>query len=283
MASTPYGMASETARAPLLRRFGSMKGYAVSASDGELGSFQNFYFDDASWTVRHLVIDTGTWLRGRRVLLSPRSIVGIDTTGGRLVTNLTRAQVEGSPDIDTARPVSRQHEIDLAGYYGYPLYWGGPYRWGVAPYPMLDIPPLAPASQPAEPRRAQGAGQGGDPHLRSATEVIGYGIEATDGELGHVEDYLIDEAGWAIRYLMVDPRNWWPNANVLIGVDWLTGVSWERRTVRVDMTREAVRNAPEWRPEAAVDRDWERRLHQHHGRSGYWERPLDRWQWPFAA
>lgn len=269
----------------MLRRFGSLKGYAIAATDGELGSFVEFYFDDTSWTVRHLVVDTGTWLTGRQVLLSPRSITGTDPSGRRLLSNLTRAQVERSPGAESERTVSLQRDLELTGYYGYPSYWGGPYRWGATPYPAgfdLDVPPAGAASTSAEPRSRE-ASLRTDPHLRSASAVMGYGIEATDGELGHVEDYLIDEESWAIRYLIVDPRNWWPNSHVLVAVDWLTGVSWERGTVAVEMTREAVRNAPEWRPETAIDRDWEMRLHQHHRRTGYWEQPPDRWQWPYAA
>lgn len=274
---------NEPARGPMFRRFGSMRRYAIAASDGEIGSLEDFYFDDASWTVRHLVVDTGTWLSGRRVLLSPRSILGTDPSGQRLLTDLTRDQVRESPETGRDRPVSRQHEVELAGYYGYPFYWTGPYRWGATSYPMpLDATniPLPAATSGVAPRSDTDRD---DPHLHSATDVTGYGIDATDGELGHVEDYLIDEAAWAIRYLIVDPRNWWPNAHVLVGVDWLTGVNWERGTVGVDVTREAVRSAPEWRPETVIDRDWEIRLHGYHGRSGYWERPEDRWRWPHAA
>jgi sporulation protein YlmC with PRC-barrel domain len=267
----------------MLRRFGSMKGYAIAATDGELGSFEDFYFDDASWTVRHLVVDTGTWLSGRRVLLSPRSIIGVDPSGQRFLTNLTRAQVEGSPDAGREQRVSRHHEIELAAYYGYPFYWSGPHRWGATSHPMpVDAALLPPAATaPSGPSLADEEAARGDLSLRNAVDVIGYGIEATDGELGHVEDYVIDEESWAIRYLIVDPRNWWPNAHVLIGVDWLLAVDWERRTVGVAVTREAVRNAPEWRPETVVDRDLETRLHGHYGRSGYWERP-DR-IFPYAA
>ena len=273
---------NESAAAPMFRRFGSMRESAIAATDGEIGSLADVYFDDTSWTVRHLVVDTGTWLSGRRVLVSPRSILGSDPSGQRLLTNLTRDQVRRSPDVSQDRPVSRQYEIELAGHYGYPFYWTGPYRWGTTPSPMaLDatVPPPAAAPRATQPPDAER----GDPHLHSATEVVGYGIDATDGELGHVEDYLIDEGTWAIRYLIVDPRNWWPNAHVVVGVDWLTGVSWERRTVGVDMTREAVRNAPEWRPETVIDRNWEMQLHGYHGRSGYWERPEAHWRWPHAA
>ncbi len=275
----------ETARAPMLRRFGSMKGYAIGATDGDLGTFEDFYFDAESWTVRYLIVDTGGWLSGRRVLISPRSVTGTDPSGQRFVTELTRAQVERSPAIDTARPVSRQHEAALLEHYGHPEYWSGPYRWGAdaAPgVPSAALPKAAEryvAANRVVERRAPG-----DPHLHSAAEVTGYGIQATDGELGHVEDFLIDEESMAIRYLIVDPRNWWPGEHVLIGTDWFTDVSWERQTVTVEMTRDAVRNAPVWRPDASIDRAWETELYGHYGRPGYWERPPERWMvWPHAA
>jgi hypothetical protein len=172
--------------------------------------------------------------------------------------------------------VSRQHDATLAQYYGYPFYWTGPYRWGAGPLP-------APVGLAAAPRPSDESIEG-DPHLRSASEVTGYGIEATDGELGHVEDFLLDEESWAIRYVIVDPRNWWPGDHVLIGTDWFTAVNWEERTVSVDLTREAVRNAPVWQPKSRVDRPWETELYGHYRRSGYWERPDDRFLlWPRAA
>lgn len=279
---TPARRASnEPARAAMIRRFGDMKNFGIAATDGDLGSFEDFHFDDVSWTVRHLVVDTGSWLPGRHVLLSPRSITGIAGGARHLVTNLTRRQVQDSPGVDTSRPVSRQHEIELSAYYGYPFYWAGPYRWGAAPYPTSVGSEMA--TRPGDRGGEEGTARG-DRHLHSASEVMGYGIAATDGELGHVEDYLIDEESWAIRYLIVDPRSWWPNAHVVVGVDWFTEVSWDTRTVGVSLTRDAVRNAPEWQPERPVDRAWETRLYRHHGREGYWERPADRWLlWPHAA
>ena len=273
----------EVASAPLLRRVGAMKGGALAAIDGDIGSVEDLYFDDQSWTVRWLIVDTGQWLSGRRVLISPRSVSGTDPSGQRFLTALTRAAVEGSPHIDAVRPVSRQHEIEFSGYYGLPDYWGGPYRWGVAPLPTPGSVPSGAegytASQRIVERRLEG-----DPHLRSAAEVVGYGIHASDGDLGHVEDFLVDEESWALRYVIVDPRNWWPGNHVLIGTDWLRSVSWEMQTVSVDLTREAVRNAPVWRPELRVDRAWETELYGYYGRPRYWERPDDRFLlWPRAA
>jgi hypothetical protein len=114
------------------------------------------------------------------------------------------------------------------------------------------VPP--PGSPPRQNRTAEEVAArqraGRDEHLRSARAVSGYGIRATDGELGHVEDFLIDESDWAIRSLIVDPRSWWPGPHVLIGTDWIREVSWEDRTVEVDVTRETVRNAPAYPPAA---------------------------------
>jgi sporulation protein YlmC with PRC-barrel domain len=268
----------------MIWRFEEIRGFAIGATDGEIGTLEDVQFDETSWTVRHLVVDTGTWLPGRAVVLSPRAVVGIDAPGHRVMTDLTRDRVRESPSVDTARPVSGQHEVELATYYGYPFYWTGPYRWGATAAPVPLGPDLRPRGLAAGGPADVEAARRGDPNLHSAREVVGYGIAASDGELGHVQDFLLDEETWAIRYLIVDPRSWWPGAHVVVGVEWLEDVSWESRTVRVGMTRDGVRNAPEWRPEQRVDREWETRLHRHHGRSGYWDRPADRWLiWPYIV
>ena len=242
---------TETAAAPLLRRFTDLRRYTIQASDGDVGRVEDTYFDDQSWTVRYLVVDTGTWLSGRKVLVSPAAIRGVDSAAERVQTGLNRRQVEESPSIDTAKPVSRQQETVLHSYYGYSPYWTGPYRWGPYAYPylLLQAGVLPPDPGPPSDNRvaeelAARERQDQDPHLRSARAVIGYGIRATDGELGHVEDFLIDEQDWAIRYLVVDPRSWWPGPHVLVSPDWTRGVSWEDGTVDVGVTRDAVRGAP---------------------------------------
>jgi hypothetical protein len=278
-----------TAAAPMLRRFTDLRTYTIGATDGDIGSVDDLYFDDLGWTARYLVADTGTWLSGRKVLLSPAALRGFDPVGRRVRTNLTRRQVEGSPSIDTQKPVSRQHETEFLSYYGYSPYWAGPYRWGAyaSPYAVAGV--LPPAAEP--PMQGQVAEelaarerQSHDEHLRSARDVSGYGIRATDGDLGHVEDFLIDEADWAIRYLIVDPRSWWPGPHVVVGTDWIRGVSWDDGVVEVDVTRDAVRNAPRWEPSAPFGRDAETRLYAHHGRPAYWDRRSEAWRhYPPAA
>jgi uncharacterized protein YrrD len=262
----------------MLQRVKDLEGYAIGATDGEIGKIDDVYFDDQSWTVRHLIADTGGWLTGRHVLIPPRAVQGIEPSAGRIVTNLTKQQVQGSPGLDAARPVSRQYERDLYGYYGYPDYWTGPYLWGPITYPTE--PP--PGSYAAADMRG-GDQPPEDTHLRSAREVSGYGIQATDGELGHVEDFLVDEV-WAIRYVIVDPRNWWPGHHVLMPTEWITAVHWNDSTVEVNVEKEAVRNAPAYDPTGRVEREYEAQYHSHFGRPGYWERQPDSWKrYPPAA
>jgi hypothetical protein len=270
-----------TAAAPMLRRFTDIRSYTIGATDGDIGSVDDLYFDDLGWTVRYLVVDTGTWLSGRKVLLSPAALRGVDPMGTRIRTDLTRRQVEGSPSIDTQKPVSRQHETEFLSYYGYAPYWDGPYRWGASAYPMGGVMPPA-TEAPVQARVAEELAarerQSHDEHLRSARAVSGYGIRATDGDLGHVEDFLIDEQDWAIRYLIADPRSWWPGPHVLVGTDWIRGVSWDDSVVEVDVTRDAIRNAPRWDPAAPFGRDEETRLYTHHGRPAYWDRRSEAWR-----
>jgi hypothetical protein len=244
-----------------------LRGFTVGATDGDIGKVEEFYFDDESFTVRHLVVDTGGWLGGRKVLISPRALRDIDWSGKRVNAALTKAQVETSPAIDTDRPVSRQHEIEYYGHYGYPYYWTGPYLWGAEAYPL----PLSDPTTSLETERHWAwAGEGGDPHLRSSAAVIGYHIGATDGDIGHVEDFLVDDATWAIRYMIVDTRNWWPGKKVLVSPEWIERVDWSDSKVHVGVTREQIKQSPEYDPSGPVKRDYETQLHKHYRRPSYW-------------
>lgn len=252
----------------MLRSMKDLKGFTIGATDGDIGQVEAFYFDDASFTVRHLVVDTGGWLSGRKVLISPMALRNIVWDDRRINAALTKAQVERSPDIDTDRPVSRQQESDYYGYYGYPSYWTGSYLWGANPYPFS--PPGRAASLEQERRWDWQAEKGGDPHLRSSAAVIGDYIAATDGDIGHVEDFLMDDATWAIRYMVVDTRNWWSGKKVLVSPEWIADVDWNESQVRVDLTREQIKNGPEYDPSGPVQREYETRLYDHYRRAGYW-------------
>jgi hypothetical protein len=274
--------------APRLQQFEKLRECAILATDGELGHVSDLYFDDQSWTARYLVIDTGGWLSGRLVLIPPHAIGQIDVVRQVVAVNLTRQQVQDSPAAETDRPVSRQDEMNLYDYYGFPYYWTGPYRWGLAPlgygpgYPVGALPAgYEPRSTAAEEVAAREREQA-DPHLRSAADVRGHRIQATDGGLGHIEDFLVEEGSLAIRYLVVDPRSWWPGKHVLVSTEWIDAVSWDAATVDVSLDKEAVRSAPEFDPVAPLERDYEMRYHRHLGRPGYWARPEEEWRRPWA-
>jgi hypothetical protein len=239
-----------------------VKGLVIHATDGELGTVDQFFFDDETWAIRYLTVATAGWLSGRQVLISPMSIIRTDWQANRLDVALTKLQVENSPDIDTHQPVSRQHEVDLLGYYGYPYYWGGPYLWGPAFYPV-GIPIAAPTAGSTQAGSA-------DSHLRSSTAVHGYRIETTDGEIGHLDGYIVDDETWSIRYIEVATRNWLPGKKVLLSPEWIDRISWQDQTLSVALPTDAIRNAPEYIMSRPLSREYENKLYLHYGRVPYW-------------
>lgn len=258
----------------MLRTARGMQGDTLVARDGEIGRVDQFYFDDEQWVVRYLVVDTGGWLTGRKVLISPIAITGTDWERDRVSVNLTRAQVEKSPDWDTEKPVSRQHEMAYHEYYGWPYYWGGIGIWGAGAYPgYLAHPPSMAIAAAEDARAGEGPVPGereGDPHLRSTQEVIGYVIAACDGEIGHVDDFLIDDETWAIRYLAVDTGGWLPGKKVLVPPRWIEQVSWTEERVWVDLQRSAIQGAPQWDPSRPLTRAEEERFYAYFNRPPYW-------------
>jgi uncharacterized protein YrrD len=241
----------------------------VVATDGEVGGVRDVYFDDEKWVVRYLVVDTGGWLSGRSVLISPYAVRFIDWGTRAVVVNLTRDQVKHSPGIDTDKPVSRQQEEEYHRYYGYPQYW--PYAtywaWGAVPLAVPPDPQIQEAAENA--RRAKADRTGADAHLRSTEAVLGYVIQTSDGAMGHVADFLFDEETWAVRYLIADTRNWLPGKHVLMAPQWIREVSWAERSFSVDLTRREVEGCPEYDPAHPPSRDYEEALHQHYMRSSY--------------
>lgn len=255
-------------------------GSVVEGSDGSIGKVIYLYFDDHTWTVRSLVVSPGDWLAGRRdVLISPISISAGTRPAKTLQTGLSRAQVRGSPDVDTRKPVSRQHEIEQYGYYDYPYYWGGSGLWGegIQPAMMLTayhgaVPNDVALRQQAfvASQAALHAQRGDDPHLRSCNAAIGYHLHASDGELGHVAGLLIDDETWSLRYLIVNTSDWWFGHDVLVAPSWIDDISWLDATVSVSVTRRAVKDAPPYDADTLPTRTQERTLHEHHARPHYW-------------
>jgi sporulation protein YlmC with PRC-barrel domain len=224
----------------MLRNVKDLRGYAIRATDGTIGRVDDFYFDDEDWRIRYLVVDTGSWLSGRKVLISPNAVGKAGWMARRLPVALTRSQVEHSPDFDTRKPVSRQYEAQYYGYYGYPYYWSGAGLWGMGAYPGS----LTTQGKVELDLKAHGAhATPDDSHLRSSNAVTGHYVAATDGEIGHLEDLLVDDRTWTIRYLVVNTSNWWSGPRVLITPERIRGASWSEARVSVDLTRQAVKEA----------------------------------------
>ncbi|MEO6624113.1 MAG: PRC-barrel domain-containing protein [Burkholderiaceae bacterium] len=245
---------------------------SVTASDGAIGKVTAAFFDDQSWAVRYLVVDAGSWLDGREVLISPYAVRHPLSDARNIDVTLTREQVRNSPDVDTQQPVSRQHERETMRYYGYPYYWDGGGMWGIGSLPVL--PPYAgtPTEMEVDNGLRTEENRRDDSHLRSSVKVAGYDIQATDESIGHVKDFIVDDLSWAIRYLVVDTRNWWPGGRkVLIATHWIDSIDWATSTVSVKLTREQVRNSPQYEESQPVNREYEKLLHDTYSRTGYWD------------
>jgi uncharacterized protein YrrD len=253
----------EWEKAMSLHRRKELDACTIGATDGDVGMVKDLLFDDRMWTIRYVVVATGTILPGRRVLISPIALKQAAWEELHLWADLTIEKVVNSPGIDLHQPVSRQHEKKFHEYYGYPYYWTGQGAWGDGGRPgELRAKPKGESSEPA-PNHANA-------HLRSMKEVVGYHIAATDGEIGHVEEFLFDDETWMIRYLAVDTRNWWPGKRVLVSPLWIARVSWSERKVFVDLTREKIKGSPAWDPSQPVTRDYEKKLFASYARPPYW-------------
>lgn len=242
----------------------SLIGYTIKGIDGDFGHVKEFYFDDQHWAVRYLVADTGNWLTDRQVLLSPYCLGTIDDRKRHVSVSLTRKQIESSPALSTDLPVSKQYEAAYHEHNGWPIYWAGPYLWG-ATFEPREVPPVE--------KNENSNGSPWNPRLRSTNALYNYTIQSRDGEIGRVEDFVIDEKDWAIRYLVVDTNSWWTGKQVLIAVHWIKQVSWDLSKVFVDLTKDSIRKSPEYTPAALIDRQYETILHGHFDRQGYWVDP----------
>jgi len=255
----------------MLRSLSHFTGSTITATNGAIGHVSTAFFDDESWAIRYLVIDTGNWLPGREVLISPYAVKQPVGSGKNINVSLTRDQIEGSPDIDTHQPVSRQHERDYLRYYDYPDYWNGGSIWGLGAYPRLPYPLTSEEVEANAAARQQDL-RLADVHLRSSEKVTGYDILATDESIGHVQDFIFDEESWAIRYLVIDTRNWWPGGRkVLVATRWIESVDWVSSTVEVALTRDQVKNSPEYEDALTIERSYEQQLHVTYDKKGYWE------------
>lgn len=258
----------------MIQKTEKIKGRSLQARDGKIGEVTDVYFDDHYWHVRYLVVETGAWLKKRKVLISPEMFRPRDGDAKTIPVDLTMEQVRSSPSIDTDKPISRQQEETLRQYYGWPPYWGGVAGGGIG------IPVIAPipAGNTSEPGYTDGdlPLKKGDPYLRSVNDTVGYRIAAVDGEIGHLEDFLSDDEVWRIRYLLIDTRNWLPGKEVIIAPDWIREIRWETKMVYVDLTRDQIKGSPPFDSLSPWNSAYAANLHDYYGRPRYsdWDRDI---------
>ena len=240
-----------------------LKRFELGAHDGTIGTCSDFLFEDLSWVIRYLVADTRKWLPGRKVLISPISIGTVDIVSRTVHIGLSKEQIKNSPPLDSDAPVSRKYEIFFNRYNDWSDYWGGSDLWGEDAYPrtlksrkeLLDI------EQSVEHRS----------NLRSIKEVTGYRIHARDGGIGHIDDFLVDQDRWLIRYLVVDTRNWIPGSQrVIVNPNWVESVDWAERSVSIKMTKEQIESSPAYNRSKAIHRDYEKSIFDHYEFPYYW-------------
>jgi len=246
------------------RKIKSLIGFTIGATDGEIGKVKEFYFDDSTWTIRYLIVETGSWLFGRKILLSTEALLTPDWEKQIFHVDLTMEQIKGSPEIDTDKPISRQHETDLLNYYPWgDYYWSGDSSiLGVGmSYPIVLNHEVKEEANETATKKSHN-----DPHLRSTNRVKGYSIKTTDGEIGDVEDFIINDQTWSISFMEVDTGNWFPGKKVLIAPTLIENIDWSTYSVSVHATEEQVKNSPEYIPTEEVSDSYEANLQNYYGR-----------------
>jgi hypothetical protein len=246
-----------------------MKKYKYQARDDELGGVDDFLFKEIDWGVRFVVLNTGNWLAGRKVLIAPSAIEAADGSRQVMKLDLTRKQIEDGPSVDSAKPISQKMEDSVMQHFGWPSMMYAPLRASIGSgAPPLDVPPQG---KDSESRQLATRIEENETVLRSVNEVAGYHIRATDGDIGHADDFVIEDQSWAIRYLVVATHNWLPGKKVLVSPTWVLNVSWAGREVVVDLDVEAIKDSPRFDPEMPVNRRYEEQLYDFYGRPVYWE------------
>ena len=249
-----------------------LRGAAIQAIDDSIGRVSDFHFDDRHWVVRYLVVDTGDWLPGRLVVISPASVDRFDRSDRVVHVSLSREQIEDSPSISVSDPLLAEQEAALAGYYGWPLYWGGfspLVTTGLPDYPAVpvtgdDDQPVVTDNVPAMDEGSEPVQR--DPHLRSFNEVQGYAVNANDGKVGSIHDLLFDDQTGRVMYMVVDTGNLFTGRKVLLAPSWVQAISWMDEEVDVDLKVETVKASPEYDPAVPIREEDEDRLYRHYGK-----------------
>jgi hypothetical protein len=255
----------------MLRALLELRRYQLRAIDKDLGTVEDFYFDDRLWKVRYAVVDTGHWLPGRQVLVGQEALERPNEEDKVIPVGLTSAEVEDSPGIESDLPFSLQKERELRLFFKWREYWNDDVFIQPAEFSPMGAPGGAAVDPPLQERVNVSARLEGNPYLRSANEVQDYAIRAKNGDIGHVHDFVMTEDSWEIRYLIVDTQNWLPGKKVLISPKWVQYIDWRQHLLEVEMTREIIEESPEYIPHTPISREYETSLYEYYGKTQDWK------------
>jgi sporulation protein YlmC with PRC-barrel domain len=259
----------------MLHSVDKLQDYEIVATDGHIGKVRGFYFDSDTWEIHYLLVDTSKWLPGRKVLISPVEIQKIDLDNKFLSVNLTQDQIQNSPAIEEDAPISATMG-DLNAYYG----WRGGRKEGLRPESGFGGKAAGYSDMGlTEASQYEGVTEFGeesefaeeDLELRGTQEVMGFYIEADDGDIGHVEDFVIDDEKWTVAFIVIDTKNWWPGKKVLVSPDWIDEIGWDDKRVLVQLSREQIKNSPEYDQDNLPGMDYEQKFYGHYREAGWLE------------
>jgi len=247
----------------MLRHASKIIGCDVVSSDGSVGKVHDILFDEVSWTFQHLVADIGSWLAGERVLLPLAAVGEVDEVERQLQVHLTKGEIEHCSGVSTCTTASEEAQVLLGKYW----------MWTTTSF--AHLPPEASRVMDSEATadEKEEVEDKVESRLRSVRESDGYHIAAPDGDIGHLTELVVDSDTWQIQYLVVNTGNWLLRRNVLIPRAALESIHWADRKVHLSITKNEIKNSPEYDPKEMLDRDYEQTLHDHYGHRPYWQEP----------
>lgn len=245
-----------------------LTGYHLKALDGDFGKLVALYFDDKNWIVRYFVARSTEWLVGRKLLIVPTLITDIDPKDKIIDVDLTLQQVENSPllearEIGDEEYISLNYEQEIYRYYRLLPYWHSE----PAIIPMGDSSNSNSNPNPNEIKLVETSESFAHRPLHSSEELKNFGLHATDGNIGHIADLIIEEESWRIRYLEINTHHWLPGKHVLLAPAWIKKIDWQNKTVLVDLDCNAIKTAPDYEPAKIISRQYQLDLYQHYGKN----------------
>jgi hypothetical protein len=243
----------------MLRSVRDLVGYTVAARDGRCGELRDMYFDDRLWILRYWEVDAGAAASALR--LSPQAVTAIADKARQFHVRMCREQLQRGPGVDSDPGLT--HPLDAEG--GLRRERDGGNLWSLAGLPLSELlaPAVEAAELPATPAHPERFGLERDLRLRSSAEVIGYGVAARDGPIGHVADFLIEPATWQVRMVVVDTHTRLADRPVLLPPMWVDDFDDAARQLRFRVSRDAVQSSPHYEASPALAHEQALRVQRH--------------------